>query len=558
MSVILKTRLSGIHFKNDMMVDLLKELRSRSIVYFAIYLLFILPIIRANYFYVDDLGRALSGYLRWNTVGRPFASIFMESTNFNRWAVDDLAPLPQLMAIGFLAVASAWTSLCFRIKFGFGLLPIVFIVCNPFFLENLSYRYDSVTMSVAVVLAMLPLALKTAFDEIAFDRTAFDRLMLCVFIIISLVFCLNFYQPAINVFIVLACFTGLLDLRRLYLIQGIKNLLVNFASLAAAMVVYKLELAFIGLEPYASKHDKLIHLAHLQVAFRNVHHWLAFFANNLLHTHQTQLLTAGLVFGILLYFIGFVKAELHAKTFVVSTILAMLLVGGMLAGVIGPILLLQKPVYAPRVLIGFGALCACLLSLIVLQFQNNRVGRAVSAAILSAIFFANLTISYAYGNMLVAQDAMHAAIAGSIVNDAYKYAKQKPSSLIITGVAPRAYNVERETKEIPILNTLLPTPLKNFWTWGPLLKLHRLPKFIHFSNHPVLDPRVKAILAACDITKSTTTLYYNIYKTGHRIIVDFSKKCGNSRKELARNFPISDVKAVLLLQPFMKALIIPK
>jgi hypothetical protein len=530
MSFVLKIRLSRYYFEKTMF-QFRKQFLFRSIIYFTIYLLFVLPVMRANYFYVDDLGRALSGYLRWNTVGRPFASIFMEIFDFNRWAVDDLAPLPQLVAISFLAVASAWTSMCFRIRSGFGLLSVAFIACNPFFLENLSYRYDSVTMSVAVMLAMLPLALAAILEG----------MLLYISIIISLVLCLNFYQPAINVFIVLACFTGLLDLRRYDLARSLQNLLLNFASLVASMIIYKLELAFIGLEPYASEHDKLIHIDHLQAAFHNVSHWLAFLTKNLLHTHQTQLLVLGMIFGVLLYLLNFIRAKFRTRTFAVSAILAILLIGGMLGGILGPILLLQNPVYAPRVLIGFGALSACLLSLIVLQFQHNHVGRYISSTILSIIFFANLTISYAYGNMLIAQGAMHAAIARSIVNNAYKYSNQNSSYLVITGVAPRAYNVERETNELPILDTLLPTPLKNFWTWGPLLELHHLPKFIHFSNHPMLDAHMEKFLAACSFSSISTKLYYNLYKTGHDIIIDFDKKCRSlddgSSRDVTASYP---------------------
>ena len=177
----------------------------RSMIYLVVYFLFSMPIIRANYFYIDDLGRSLDGHTNWGAAGRPFASFVMEAINFNRWTTTDLAPLPQILAVIFLSMASAWSSIFYRLRSGFGILSVAFLVCNPFFLENLSYRFDAFTMAIAVCLAMLPFGMALLFSGIPlYCGTVF-----AVFL------SLNFYQPALNVFIVLTFFSAIVDVKDL-------------------------------------------------------------------------------------------------------------------------------------------------------------------------------------------------------------------------------------------------------------------------------------------------------------------------------------------------------
>jgi hypothetical protein len=494
-----------------------QEFFLRTLFYFCIYFLFILPIIRANYFYVDDISRNLTGYARWTSVGRPLTNVLMKAINFNLWTLSDLAPLPQLLATMILSVASAWTSMAFRLRFGFALLPIAFIVCNPFFIENLSYRYDSLSMALAVVLVMLPVALEKMLVGLSLYFSIF----------LSLVLALNLYQPAVNVFIVLIFFTSLLMLRMHHdLFKIMFRLFYGLICLSAAMIAYKIEILFIGFQKYAQQHAQFVALGNLSPVLRNVRHFYAFLARNLLHTHQTQLLLMGMFLGFLAFVLRFIKASWFQNRSSLSLIFAAFLIMGTLGGIIGPVILLQHPVWAPRVLIGFGAVAACALSLLLLECQAS-IFQPIVLVLVVAILVAQFSLSYAFGNILIAQGSLDSVVANQIVKDAFFVANNKPSSLIILGKAPEPLNVARETKWYPVLNRLLPSHQKNFWTWGPFLKLHGLPYNIKFFPHLVPDQYVAKQLRACRFQTVSRRLYYNIYNSGSDIIVDFSKRCNS-------------------------------
>lgn len=80
--------------------------------YSYVIFIFILPIILANQFYVDDIGRTTVGYTKWGVDGRPVADIVMSVLNLSSRIVD-LAPLPIILASVLLAISFA----CYRKRF---------------------------------------------------------------------------------------------------------------------------------------------------------------------------------------------------------------------------------------------------------------------------------------------------------------------------------------------------------------------------------------------------------------------------------------------------------
>ena len=75
-----------------------------------------------------------------------------------------------------------------------GILVTLPLGAQPFFLENLSYRFDAVTMAAAVLCSVCAIAMSRP------QRAELDLG------IVALLASLNFYQPAFNVFLVLAIF----------------------------------------------------------------------------------------------------------------------------------------------------------------------------------------------------------------------------------------------------------------------------------------------------------------------------------------------------------------
>ena len=201
----------------------------------------------------------------------------------------------------------------------------------------------------------------------------------------------------------------------------------------------------------------------------------------------------------------------------------------MLEGVVGPIILLRSPIWASRVMIGFGALSACLLSFIVLEFQQTVFDKYVSI-MLCLVLFAQFTISYAYGNALHAQDLLDRQLASNIAEDAYILSKGSASFLMVHGIEPTALNARLTTEYYPVVKALLPLPLHGGWFWGGvLLQLHGLPSNIKFIDNATPNAGASKILAKCQVHAMIKNLYYYIYKNGPYLIVDFDKRCSKAK-----------------------------
>ena len=71
----------------------------------ALYGLVLVPILRANRYYNDDLKRALIGRTGWDSNGRPLTTLLMKLLQFYDHALIDISPLTQIGAVAILAWA---------------------------------------------------------------------------------------------------------------------------------------------------------------------------------------------------------------------------------------------------------------------------------------------------------------------------------------------------------------------------------------------------------------------------------------------------------------------
>ena len=162
-------------------------------------LVYVLPLILADYPYIDDNWRSLSAGMAWAKEGRLFAELFYNALTFSN-AAPDIFPLPLLIAT--LAMSWALTSLTFHyfreptIACCLVLLPLWY---NPFFLQNLSYQYDGPVMTLSVVAVIYAITFRHPSRSMQWLVPAF---------LIALA--LGLYQVSINVFLGLCC----LDLLR--------------------------------------------------------------------------------------------------------------------------------------------------------------------------------------------------------------------------------------------------------------------------------------------------------------------------------------------------------
>ena len=139
-------------------IKILKPFIKPFLLLFAIYCLAIFTIVRANYLYIDDTGRAITGYA-WDSDFNRFTSSFIGRILSTNTTLIDIAPLTQWLAAALLAVAGLILAYVYcgrRIKH----LPLIgasFIGLAPFMLGCLEYRFDSPCMALSILASIAPL-----------------------------------------------------------------------------------------------------------------------------------------------------------------------------------------------------------------------------------------------------------------------------------------------------------------------------------------------------------------------------------------------------------------
>lgn len=157
-------------------------------------LVYVVPLILADYPYIDDNWRSLSAGTAWAEQGRLFTELFYNLLTFSN-AAPNIFPLPLLIAT--LAMASALTSLTFHyfrqptVSCCLVLLPLWY---NPFFLQNLSYQYDGAAMALSVVAVIYAITFRHP-----------SRILQWLVPSFLIALALGLYQVSLNVFLGLCC-----------------------------------------------------------------------------------------------------------------------------------------------------------------------------------------------------------------------------------------------------------------------------------------------------------------------------------------------------------------
>ncbi|WP_179693852.1 glucosyltransferase domain-containing protein [Pseudomonas moraviensis] len=175
---------------------LVRELGRRQAVLFFLLatLLYILPLILADFPYIDDNWRTLAAGNAWAGQGRLFMDWLYQALTLTG-AAPNIFPLPLLLAT--IAMSFALTRLTFHY------FPEPTLACclvalplwyNPFLLQNLSYQYDGAGMALSLVAAIYAITFCGA-----------SRIQRWLVPSVLLALAIGLYQISLNVFLGLCC-----------------------------------------------------------------------------------------------------------------------------------------------------------------------------------------------------------------------------------------------------------------------------------------------------------------------------------------------------------------
>jgi hypothetical protein len=418
---------------------------------FVLYLLLILyPILRADRYYSDDLVRALDGFYGWDLNGRHLSMLVMRLLQFNLRHLVDISPLPQLGAIAVLAGIGVLIARRYAIDSPWLATLIAFpLGAQPFFLENLSYKFDALSMTLALFCALLPF--------LAFKNDRKGYLLGGVALFASL----NLYQPALSAFLIFSLLEWLMGQLAARPPRELVRVMAWRAGQCLAVMLLYQTLIAPSIDDWLKQHTTTIHsLQELGVLKTNAILFYGYIgkAFNIHWMRAAAPLLIGM--GLIPLLVGVRYArQLRDQPWwqrllwlPVGLLLPLLAVGS----IAGPMLPLLNPVVLPRVLMGVGALLCAGLIAACAAFRAWRLSDRWTFAHAALWALGMLSFAAAYGNALAAQKIHEERVASALANDVAILASQQPVRFILVngsvGLAPVTV---RAAQQFPLINTLI-------------------------------------------------------------------------------------------------------
>ncbi len=361
-------------------IDIAKKELWRSVLFLGIiYVVAYISIFRANYSYVDDIVRTVRGDDVCGTFSRhisEFLSYFIHTTTGR---LTDVSPLPQLIACVFLALTGyVLVKVITGTSTKYLLLATLPIGLSPYFLECISYKFDSPYMALSVLVSVFPFLFMNA-----------NRWIYTSVSIISLLIMTTTYQASSGVFLMMVLYFFFRTI--LYKSDSLKN---AFIFLGISVLSYGIALGIfqISFSPAGTGY------ATTSLASNNI---VSLFWFNLTkyfsYIHKDWNTIWKIVAGVVVI-IWYAKTIIFSKlnkifAFFVTTLFLALLAGS----IFGVYVLLEKPLFAPRAMYGTGIFLAILG--VDICFSLKKLF-SFPVMVLSWCF---LVFAFAYGNCLADQ-----------------------------------------------------------------------------------------------------------------------------------------------------------
>ena len=456
-----------------------------------IYLCSLSSLFRANFNYCDDLSRVVEGVAGWENFSR-FTSNFLAKILHTSTLLSDISPLTQILAVIFLSLAGCTLLkvLTRKEKFSFctafALIPLG--LC-PYFLECLSYKYDSPYMALSVLMAVVP------FIYIG------EWFKYCVITVVSCLIICTTYQVSIAVWMISLFFVTFIRwVENNYQFNiAIKILIYSGLSFFLGLIIFK-SFIMIPVQGYVDNSISFS-LALIPHIFRNI---LTYFKFIYADFNSIWLV---LIFLITFFCFCSLYKKLNTNTvfkFLVISILFLLT----LASSYGLYPLLNKAFFAPRAMYGIGAFIS-ICCIFICADKKNYLGKLV-------VFFLSwcfVVFSSIYGNSLNAQKSYTSFRTFLVFND-LNYAQAKTNQEIkqirFLGSIGYAPIIKKSVSQNRMLDRLVPTTLGDGWMWA----------YYGFLHHYGLNVEYNPVMSRKSMPLIVKTKFNTIYGSNGQYLIE--------------------------------------
>lgn len=362
--------------------------------YFLSAILFIYPLLSAGIYYRDDLDRAVTGFYGWTPSGRPLASVFLQFISTSGDKIADIFPYNIFICAAALA-GCAYLIHTYLEKNGVSHSRLIasLVMFNPFFLQNVAYRFDGPAMSAGLFLAVY-----------AYLHARGRGLRGFFISVAALVASISFYQTDANIFIALISLSMLSEKRLKDISSLMRELAYRCGQFILSYVIYMLTVVKVFAE--GNNRNEFINLS--SDGLVTLHKTILRMADMI----SSYMTTAVMIFFFIPIVVGlffFIKDAVKERNLKLSILKLLISLMAFLVSLMGPsIVLLAAPV-APRTFVSFGILSVMIGVLV------SKSSRIYLVSIIPAI--AAFSFSAQLGNAIKAQRQYETNVMYSIRDD---------------------------------------------------------------------------------------------------------------------------------------------
>ena len=472
----------------------------------ALCFLYIIPIILADRMYGDDILRSQQGYTNWDINGRPLADLMMRGLFLFGDNIADISPLPLILGVILFSASSLYYARKNLSEFSPYVSAVIMfsIIANPFFLENLSYKFDSLPMLASVAVLLIPFF---HFRSVMAWFTASASAVLASLCI---------YQASIGFFVALSIIefmrgTFVSNAGKFY---ELKRASLRLAQLMIAYVIYIPISKHYVWGSYNIKHSEIVGF-NKEGIIDAANNAVMYLGQIYLMASQAKWLVFAALAAVFFYTLRITirsiknngySAFFNAFIIILSPVLVLLVSFAHLS-------LLKYPVTDNRVLVSFSGvmLLSAIASMCVSKSKNTLSVIAVALCLFPFVF------SYSYGSALKYQAEYDKVLSSELAHEISIIDPDAKAKVFILGTQPSSVQRMNIVKRFPAIETLVPLYYSGGW-WGTFM-IHMYGVKNEFTGTKDLDQ-------VCDMKLRFRNQTFSLFSLENKIVVSFIReKC---------------------------------
>lgn len=392
---------------NNILLQFLKTNRLNILYCFIFSLLYILPIVLANVFIADDIGRAVSAY-GWHQDGRIFSSYLMQALSLGA-LIKDFYPYTLIFGALFISLSGLIISNVLNLeKNKFFIFSSLVLITNPLLIENLGFRYDSFFMGLSMLIAVIPFLF---YKNIKY---------FIVVSVLSIYIVLFSYQASLTIYLSMILCLSIVRLFKEDYKSIIKFALISLVPITIGLILMKLT-SFIVDFSYGGREQIVFASSNFTEDLKRNINSILNLITHIFNSHYKFIFIIGALIALFcLIKMFFLKISIINKLLIITCFLLIPISTHII------FLTLTNAPLNPRGLIGFSFIFYSFL-IIINQFSTKIV------SILSIIYaLIALPLMSSFANILEKQDNFQKAI----INDVTNHVDFNGKKFVIDGESP--------------------------------------------------------------------------------------------------------------------------